>query len=159
MSGEPQDSPLRDDLVAAIPECARSRSQLCGNRDRADDLEQEALVKAWNRLQCLRAGHKPQGLAVYHPAPAFFSELRKMKREVADSDGELAARLSVPPDSKGILSSWTSTTRSHACLADQREEALILVGAEGFSYKERRPFWVRGRHRQKPGQPCARQGC
>ena len=42
------DNALRDDLVAAIPNMRAFAISLCGNRDRADDLVQEALVKAWN---------------------------------------------------------------------------------------------------------------
>ena len=41
MSGKAQDSPLRDDLVAAIPNMRAFAISLCGNRDRADDLVQE----------------------------------------------------------------------------------------------------------------------
>ncbi len=51
MSNRAQNSSLRDDLVAAIPNMRAFAISLCGNRDRADDLVQEALVKAWNHLE------------------------------------------------------------------------------------------------------------
>src|SRR4029077_10072396 len=62
-------------------------------------------------------------------------ELRKMKREVADSDGQLAARLSVPPEQQGHLELMDLNNALARLPADQRE-ALILVGAEGFSYED-----------------------
>ena len=66
---------------------------------------------------------------------AYFSELRKTKREVADSDGQLAARLSVPPEQQGHLD-LIDLNRALAKLPPDQREALILVGAEGFSYED-----------------------
>jgi len=40
-----QQSPLRDDLVAAIPNLRAFAISLCGNRDRADDLVQDTLLR------------------------------------------------------------------------------------------------------------------
>ena len=65
---------------------------LCGNRDRADDLVQEALVKAWNHLDSFEQGTNLKAWLFTILRNAYFSELRKMKREVADSDGQLAPR-------------------------------------------------------------------
>ncbi len=66
---------------------------------------------------------------------AYFSELRKLKREVADSDGQLAARLSVPAEQQGHLELMDLNNALLKLPPDQRE-ALILVGAEGFSYED-----------------------
>ncbi len=66
---------------------------------------------------------------------AYFSELRKRKREVSDSDGELTAQLSVPPEQQGHVDLADLRTALSTLPSDQRE-ALVLVGAEGFSYEE-----------------------
>ena len=58
-----------------------------------------------------------------------------MKREVADSDGQLAARLSVPAEQQGHLELMDLNNALARLPADQRD-ALILVGAEGFSYED-----------------------
>jgi RNA polymerase sigma-70 factor, ECF subfamily len=135
VSGKAQDSSLREDLVAAIPNMRAFAISLCGNRDRADDLVQEALVKAWNHLDSFEQGTNLKAWLFTILRNAYFSELRKSKREVADSDGQLAARLSVPPEQQGHLELMDLYNALSKLPPDQRE-ALILVGAEGFSYED-----------------------
>jgi RNA polymerase sigma-70 factor (ECF subfamily) len=135
VSGKAQDSSLRDDLVAAIPNMRAFAISLCGNRDRADDLVQEALVKAWNHLESFEQGTNLKAWLFTILRNAYFSELRKSKREVADSDGQLAARLSVPAEQQGHLELMDLNNALAQLPPDQRE-ALILVGAEGFSYED-----------------------
>jgi RNA polymerase sigma-70 factor (ECF subfamily) len=135
VSGKAQDSPLRYDLVAAIPNMRAFAISLCGNRDRADDLVQEALVKAWNHLESFEQGTNLKAWLFTILRNAYFSELRKSKREVADSDGQLAARLSVPAEQPGHLE-LVDLNNALAQLPPDQREALILVGAEGFSYED-----------------------
>jgi len=108
---------------------------LCGSRDRADDLVQEALVKAWNHLDSFEQGTNLKAWLFTILRNAYFSELRKTKREVADSEGQLAAKLSVPPEQQGHLDLLDLNVALAKLPPDQRE-ALILVGAEGFSYED-----------------------
>ena len=136
MKGKPQDdTSLRDDLVAAIPNMRAFAISLCGNRDRADDLVQEALVKAWNHLGSFERGTNLKAWLFTILRNAYFSELRKTKREVADSDGQFAARLSVPGEQHGHLD-LVDLNDALSKLPDDQREALILVGAEGFSYED-----------------------
>jgi len=129
------DNALRDDLVAAIPNMRAFAISLCGSRDRADDLVQEALVKAWNHLDSFEQGTNLKAWLFTILRNAYFSELRKTKREVADSEGQLAAKLSVPPEQQGHLD-LLDLNRALAKLPPDQREALILVGAEGFSYED-----------------------
>jgi RNA polymerase sigma-70 factor, ECF subfamily len=135
VKGKAKDSSLRDDLVAAIPNMRAFAISLCGNRDRADDLVQETLVKAWNHLDSFEQGTNLKAWLFTILRNAYFSELRKSKREVADSDGALAARLSVPAEQQGHLELMDLNNALAQLPPDQRE-ALILVGAEGFSYED-----------------------
>lgn len=135
MSGAAHDSQLRDDLVAAIPNMRAFAISLCGNRDRADDLVQEALVKAWHHLDSFEEGTNLKAWLFTILRNAYFSELRKTKREVADSEGQLAARLSVPAEQQGHLD-LVDLNRALSKLPPDQREALILVGAEGFSYED-----------------------
>jgi RNA polymerase sigma-70 factor (ECF subfamily) len=135
VKGNAQNSSLRDDLVAAIPNMRAFAISLCGNRDRADDLVQEALVKAWNHLDSFEEGTNLKAWLFTILRNAYFSELRKTKREIADSEGQLAARLSVPPEQQGHLD-LLDLNRALARLPADQREALILVGAEGFSYED-----------------------
>jgi RNA polymerase sigma-70 factor, ECF subfamily len=130
-----QDPALRDDLVAAIPNMRAFAMSLCGNRDRADDLVQEALVKAWHHLDSFQVGTNLKAWLFTILRNAYFSELRKTKREVADSDGLIASRVAVAPDQHAHLELKDLGSALSVLPADQRE-ALILVGAEGFSYED-----------------------
>jgi RNA polymerase sigma-70 factor (ECF subfamily) len=135
VTGKGPDSSLRDDLVAAIPNMRAFAMSLCGNRDRADDLVQEALVKAWNHLDSFEVGTNLKAWLFTILRNAYFSELRKTKREVADSEGLIAARVAVPAEQHAHLELKDLGAALTALPPDQRE-ALILVGAEGFSYED-----------------------
>lgn len=108
---------------------------LCADRDRADDLVQETLFKAWNHLDSFKEGTNLKAWLFTILRNTYFSERRKRKREVEDADGKYAARLASAPAQYGHM----DMKDFHAALvrlpADQRE-ALILVGAAGFSYEE-----------------------
>ncbi len=135
MTSKVHESSLRDDLVAAIPNMRAFAISLCGNRDRADDLVQEALVKAWNHLDSFEVGTNLKAWLFTILRNAYFSELRKTKREVADSEGQIAARVAVPAEQHAHLDLKDLGEALAQLPADQRE-ALILVGAEGFSYED-----------------------
>ena len=135
MSNRAQNSSLRDDLVAAIPNMRAFAISLCGNRDRADDLVQEALVKAWNHLSSFQEGTNLKAWLFTILRNTYFSERRKRRREVEDADGSYAARLSTHPAQHGHME-MQDFRAALVQLPDDQREALILVGAAGFSYEE-----------------------
>ena len=144
---------LKASLVAAIPNMRAFAISLCGDVDRADDLVQEALVKAWNGINSFAEGSNLKAWLFTILRNAYFSELRKRKREVSDSDGELTAQLSVPPEQQGHVDLADLRTALSTLPSDQRE-ALVLVGAEGFSLRgSRRNHWLRAWNDQEPCQP------
>jgi RNA polymerase sigma-70 factor (ECF subfamily) len=126
---------LRQALVDAVPNLRAFGISLCGNPDRADDLVQETLVKAWNNLSSFEEGTNLKAWLFTILRNTYFSECRKLRREVKDSDGEYSARLSVHPEQHGHMDLADFRT-ALAELTDDQREALILVGAEGFSYEE-----------------------
>ena len=65
----------------------------------------------------------------------FYSNRRRESREVADVDGEYAAQLAEKPAHDGRLA-MNDFKEAFAQLPDEQREALILVGASGFSYEE-----------------------
>jgi RNA polymerase sigma-70 factor (ECF subfamily) len=65
----------------------------------------------------------------------FYSARRKSGREVADVDGVFSANLATKPDHDGRLA-MKDFEKAFAQLPDEQREALILVGASGFSYEE-----------------------
>ena len=108
---------------------------LCGDRERADDLVQETLCKAWNHLDSFKEGTNLKAWLFTILRNTFFSERRKRKREVEDADGNLAARLSSLPEQHGHMD-MKDFQEALSELPDDQREALILVGAAGFSYEE-----------------------
>jgi RNA polymerase sigma-70 factor (ECF subfamily) len=126
---------VRKALVDAVPNLRAFGISLCGDVDRADDLVQETLVKAWNNLASFQEGTNLKAWLFTILRNTYFSECRKLRREVKDSDGEYSARLSVHPEQLGHMD-FADFKRALSQLSDDQREALVLVGAEGFSYEE-----------------------
>ena len=126
---------LRTDLIGAIPNLRAFAVSLCGNPDRADDLVQETLVKAWSNLSSFAEGTNLAAWLFTILRNIYYSEYRKRRREVADSDGAIAARLATAPAQSGHMDFLDFRTALQKLPADQRE-ALILIGASGLSYEE-----------------------
>lgn len=126
---------LRADLIAAMPNLRAFAISLCGSSDRADDLVQETLVKAWNKIDTFEKGTNLKAWLFTILRNTYFSQFRKARREVADTDGEYAARLAVKPAQEGHVDVQDLIKAMDVLGAEQRE-ALILIAAEGFSYEE-----------------------
>lgn len=126
---------LKDALVAQIGSLRAFAVSLCGDRERADDLVQETLFKAWNHLDSFKEGTNLKAWLFTILRNTYFSERRKRKREVEDADGSYAARLSSRAEQHGHMDMRDFQT-ALAELPDDQREALILVGAAGFSYEE-----------------------
>lgn len=126
---------LRDDLVGQIGSLRAFAVSLCGDRERADDLVQETLFKAWNHLDSFKEGTNLKAWLFTILRNTYFSERRKRKREVEDADGGYAARLASRPEQPGHMD-MRDFQAALARLPDDQREALILVGAAGFSYEE-----------------------
>jgi RNA polymerase sigma-70 factor (ECF subfamily) len=61
--------------------------------------------------------------------------MRKRGREVQDSDGAITARVAVHPGQHGAMDLGDFRAALETLPEDQRE-AIILIGASGFSYEE-----------------------
>ena len=108
---------------------------LCGDKERADDLVQETLFKAWNHLDSFEEGTNLKAWLFTILRNTYFSERRKRRREIEDADGAYAARLSTQPAQHGHMD-MQDFRAALARLPDDQREALVLVGAAGFSYEE-----------------------
>ncbi|MGD9715232.1 MAG: sigma-70 family RNA polymerase sigma factor [Thermomicrobiales bacterium] len=132
---QPVSNALKAELIGAIPNLRAFAVSLCSNADRADDLVQETLVKAWDKIDTFEEGTNLKAWLFTILRNAYFSEIRKYRREVADSDGEYAASLASQPEQFGHLEMVDLLDALDELPADQRE-AVLLVGAEGFAYEE-----------------------
>src|SRR5215211_3061277 len=122
-------------MLAAVPSLRAFAISLSGQVDRADDLVQDTLVRALANIDRFERGTNLNAWLFTILRNLFHSEWRKMKREVEDIDGAYAARLSTIPEQGGRLDLADFRTALTKLPADQRE-ALLLVGAQGFSYED-----------------------
>ncbi|MBJ3774593.1 sigma-70 family RNA polymerase sigma factor [Acuticoccus mangrovi] len=126
---------VRDELIRQIPNLRAFAVSLCGNAERADDLVQEALMKAWASIDMFEAGTNMRAWLFTILRNVYYSDFRKKRREVEDADGKLAANLASHPEQHGHLD-MVDFRSALAKLAPDQREALVLVGASGFSYDE-----------------------
>jgi RNA polymerase sigma-70 factor, ECF subfamily len=129
------DPTVRDEMLGAVPSLRAYAISLCRNVDRADDLVQETLLRAWAHVDSFEAGTNMSAWLFTILRNAFRSEYRKRRREVPDSDGTYAASLKSQPEQSSRLQLDEFRTALGRLPIDQRE-ALVLVGASGFSYEQ-----------------------
>src|SRR6266571_2697782 len=129
------DPALRDGLLAAVPSLRAFAISLSGNVDRADDLVQETLLRALAHIDSFEPGTNMSAWLFTILRNLFRSEYRKRRREVEDGDGSYAERLKSQPEQEARVEFREFREALAKLPADQRE-ALILVGASGFSYEE-----------------------
>lgn len=128
-------SSFKTALLAEIPPLRAFAISLSGNADQADDLVQETLMKAWANSGSFTEGTSLRAWVFTIMRNTFYSIYRKRRREVQDVDGEAAATMISEPEQHGHLDLADLRAALARLPADQRE-ALILIGASGFSYEE-----------------------
>ena len=125
----------RDELVSHLPALRAFALSLTRSGASADDLVQDTIVKAWTNMDKFQTGTNLRAWLFTILRNTFYSARRKTKREVSDSDGIHAARLTTRPDHDGRLA-LRDFRAAFEQLPDEQREALLLVGASGFSYEE-----------------------
>src|ERR1700752_721527 len=92
---------VRDAMLEAVPSLRAFAISLCGNVDPADDLVQEALLRAWANMGSFQRGTNMSAWLFTILRNLFRSEYRKRRREVEDTDGSYAERLRSQPEQSG----------------------------------------------------------
>lgn len=129
------DRSVRDAMLAVVPSLRAFAISLSRNSDRAEDLVQDTLLRALANIHSFQPGTNMGAWLFTILRNRFLSEYRRQRRDVQDSFGKHADRLKSAPEQHGKV----ELEEFRAALAelpfDQRE-ALILVGASGFSYAD-----------------------
>jgi len=125
---------LRDELLACVPSLRAFAISLSGNGDRADDLVQETLLRALANIESFQPGSNMPAWLFTILRNLFRSDYRKRRREVEDADGNYAKSLKSQPEQTQHLEFEEFRVALDKLPQDQKE-ALILVGASGFSYE------------------------
>lgn len=131
----PAQTSAKDALLRELPSLRAFAVSLTGSPDRADDLVQETLLKAWGAYASFTEGTSLRAWLFTIMRNTFFSQYRKNRREVQDVEGAAAARLVSAPAQHAHLDLADFRSALDLLAPDQRE-ALILIGASGFSYEE-----------------------
>ena len=127
-------SASRDLMLAAVPSLRAFAISLCRNSDRADDLVQEALLRALSHIDSFQPGTNMSAWLFTILRNHFRSEYRKRRREVEDVDGSFAEKMESQPNQPSHLE-FQELLDALATLPIDQREALTLVGASGCSYQ------------------------
>ena len=126
---------FRQQLLASIPKLRAFALSLASHADYADDLVQETLMKAWNHQHSFQEGTNIKAWLFTILRNEYFSQLRKRRREVEDADGDYASNVMTPGGQESQLD-MADLRIALQQLPDDQREAVVLVGASGFSYQE-----------------------
>lgn len=109
--------------------------RLTGNPHRADDLVQATMLKAWANRDSYKPGTNLRAWLFTILRNAFYSDLRKYRREVEDIDGLRAGALAQEPCQDHVLS-LNELIAALGNLPERQRKPLVLMGAYGFSQLE-----------------------
>ena len=127
---------FRRDLTALIPKMRAYARSMCGrDASEGDDLAQEALLKAWTGRGSYTPGTNLKAWVFMILRNQFYSDKRRSWR-AQQLDQETAEATLVAIDNPMDAIQLDELRRSMSLLPDEQREALILIGAGGFSYEE-----------------------
>lgn len=144
MSGRPaaarggpgaDDEGFKRELVGLIPHLRAFARTLTGDPTAADDLAQDAMMKAWDARASYQMGTNMKAWTFMILRNQFYSEKRRSWRQ-SQLDQEAAERTLVAADDPEAPVALDELRLALAGLPAEQREALILVGAGGFAYEE-----------------------
>jgi len=133
---EPLDEELfRQELTELIPHLRAFARSLCNNSALADDVAQDAMLKAWKARDKFKPGSNLKAWTFTILRNQFYSIKRRSWRSTP-LDQEVAEQTIVAQSDQEKVVQLNELRRGLDSLKDDQREALILVGASGLSYEE-----------------------
>ena len=129
------DNAFKAEIVTLIPHLRAFARTLCGDATAADDLAQDAMMKAWDARASFQMGTNMKAWTFMILRNQFYSEKRRSWRQ-SQLDQEAAERTLVAVDDPEAPVALDELRLSLGMLPPEQREALILVGAGGFAYEE-----------------------
>ncbi|HLK24991.1 MAG TPA: sigma-70 family RNA polymerase sigma factor [Caulobacteraceae bacterium] len=126
---------FKRELVALIPHLRAFARTLTGDQASADDLAQDALMKAWDARASYQMGTNMKAWTFMILRNQFYSEKRRSWRQT-QLDQDSAERSLVAVDDPQAPVALDELRLGLGMLPPEQREALILVGAGGFAYEE-----------------------
>ena len=121
-------------LVEVLPHLRAFARSLTRRREQADDLVNDAVVRALSAAEQFQPGTNFKAWMFTILRNLFYNEGRK-NRPVLPLDDAEAIVQAVPPTQQAALE-FCDFRRAFWQLSDDHREVLILVGASGLSYEE-----------------------
>jgi RNA polymerase sigma-70 factor (ECF subfamily) len=132
---KPENPDFKNELLGLVPFLRAFARSLTGNPEAADDLAQETLVKAWQSRASFIPGTNLKAWLFTILRNQFYSDRRRAWRQ-APWDQDAAERIPGGSEDQVYSAELSDTVRALRRLSDEQREALILVGAGGFSYED-----------------------
>jgi RNA polymerase sigma-70 factor (ECF subfamily) len=129
------DHSTRAAMLEAMPRLHGFAMSLCRDREKANDLTQEALLRACANIDKFKAGSNMMAWLVTILRNQHCSNYRRQQREVEDIDGTYAGTLVSQPEQITRVE-YAELCAALAELPDGMRRCLILVGVDGLSYEE-----------------------
>ncbi|WP_136161685.1 sigma-70 family RNA polymerase sigma factor [Sphingomonas flavalba] len=129
------DADFKTELSMVIPHLRAFGRSLSGNRDTADDLVQETLMKAWAARKRFQAGTNMRAWTFIILRNLYLSQMRRARFR-GEWDDLVADRILAAPAGQDKQIELADMQRALLHLPQPQREALILVGAGGFAYEE-----------------------
>jgi len=125
----------RDAIAAELPRLRRYARALLGDRQEADDLVQDCLLRALRRQSQWREGDSPRKwlFAILHNlhVDGVRRRARRPSHVALDDAGE-----QVPHDPPGDPAAAMDVDKALRLLPEEQRQTVLLVGLEGLSYAE-----------------------
>lgn len=129
------DREFQQSLKDVAPHLRAFARGLCGDRDRADDLVQEAMLRAWSARARFCAGTNFKAWTFTILRNAFYSEARRA-RFTGEYDEAVAERVLRAPASQESAIELSDVLRALQSVPDSYREALMLVAVGSLTYEE-----------------------
>lgn len=129
------DADFKRALADVAPHLRAFARGLCGDRDRADDLAQEAMMRAWAARDRYTAGTNFKAWTFTILRNNFYSEARRARFH-GEYDEVAAERILSAPASQDQAIELRDVLRGLEAIPDNYREALVLVAAGNLSYEE-----------------------
>lgn len=126
---------MKNEIVALLPDLRAFARFMCRERETADDLVQNTILAALDKQSQFTPGTNLKGWLFTIMRNRFYSDLRTLRRRPLTVDDDAAAPLPAIDNPEATLALKELSSELFK-LSPQSREALILVGAGGFSYEE-----------------------
>ena len=132
---KPATPEFRRQLQDIIPSLRAFARGLCGTRELADDLAQEAMMRAWAARDSFEPGTNFRAWIFMILRNHFYTTIRKNAR-MTSWDPEAAERILVQEPAQQHAIHMSDVEKALQQLPAEQREMLLLVGAGGASYEE-----------------------